>query len=312
MTWILLTVFAQFLNAFVAIIDKQIVSDDKILPRPFVYAFYTCLISGVWIVVYLLSLIPLPFDIGHIPSFKNVLRPSLEVFALSILSAYTFFSGLVSMFTALRAADASDVVPVIGATSTVASLALGYFFLDTHVSHNFMYGIVLLTVGTFLVSRFHFKLGTALIAVHAGIFFALHYVSLKGLFSVTSFDDGFFWSRIAFVFYALSLLMVPSLFEKIKEQTKVTTKKTGIIIFLNKIVAGVTTILILKATDMGDVAVVQALGGLQYVFILILGIIMSLFPSCAFCPKESYPPELILQKTIFVAVITLGFLVLFK
>ncbi len=312
MNWILLAVCAQFLNAFVAIVDKQIVSDEKILPRPFVYAFYTCLISGVWVVVYLISLLPLPFNGLHIPSFANVVRPTLEVVALSVLSAYTFFTALVSMFTALRTADASDVVPVVGATSAIASLILSYFFLGTQISSNFLYGIALLSVGTFLVSRFHFTLNTALVAVHAGIFFALHYISIKGLFLVTSFDDGFFWSRIAFVFYALSLLMVPTFFEKIKEQTKVTTRKTGILVFLNKMVAGVSAILILKATDLGDVAVVQALGGLQFVFILIFGIIMSLFPSCSICPKETYRKELILQKTLFVAVIVVGFLVLFK
>ncbi len=312
MNWIILTVLAQFLNAIVAIVDKQIVSDEKILPKPFVYAFYTCLIAGVWVVVYLFSLLPLPFDGLQIPSFENVRKPSLEVVALAILSAYAFFTALVSMFTALRSGDAADVVPVIGATSAVASFLLSYFFFDTEIAQNFTLGIVLLSIGTFLVSRFHFKIGTALTAVHAGIFFAIHYISIKGLFLTTSFDDGFFWSRIAFVFYALSLLMVPAFFEKIKEQTKVTTRSAGMLIFINKLVAGMSAILILKATDLGDVAVVQALGGIQYVFILLFGIIMSLIPSCAICPKETYHPDTILQKTLFVTVITLGFLVLFR
>ncbi len=51
MNWILLAVAAQFINAIVALIDKHIVSDEKKFPKPFVYAFYTCLISGVWVVV---------------------------------------------------------------------------------------------------------------------------------------------------------------------------------------------------------------------------------------------------------------------
>lgn len=310
MNWILFAVAAQFLNAIVALIDKRIVSDDKILPRPFVYAFYTCLIAGVWIVVYVISLLPIPFGF-HLPAFSNVMRPTLEVVALSFLSAYTFFTALVSMFTALRSADASDVIPVVGATSAIATFALGYFFLNTPISQNFALGIFLLSVGTFLVSHFHFELKTALIAIHAGIFFALHYVSIKGIFMVTSFDDGFFWSRIAFVLYALSLLLVPSFYEKIKEQTKVTTRKAGYLIFSNKILAGISTILILKATDLGDVAVVQALGGLQYVFIFIIGLCVSIF-----APKvvtgDKFHVETILQKALFLAVITIGFLVLFK
>lgn len=312
MHWIFLAVGAQFLNAIVAVIDKRIVSDEKILPKPFVYAFYTCLISGAWIIIYFVSLVPLPFDGMHIPSFANISRPTLEIIALSFLAAYAFFMALVSMFTAFQQADASDVVPVIGATSAIASFGLGYFFLHGAMSPNFLLGIILLAVGTFLVSRFHFTPKTAMLAIHAGIFFAFHYVALKGLFLITSFDDAFFWSRICFMLYALSLLLVPTYYRKIMDQTKSTSPKAGIIILINKLIAGISTILILKATDMGDVAVVQAIGGLQFVFILMFGIFFTLGPvaklkGCDDCPKES-----ILQKSIFVSVIVLGFLVLFK
>jgi drug/metabolite transporter (DMT)-like permease len=308
--WILLAVGAQFLNALVAIIDKRIVSDEKMLPNPFVYAFYTCLISGAWIIIYLVSLIPISFGGINVPSFENVVRPTLEVVALAFLSAYTFFIALVSMFSAFRTADASDVVPVVGATSAIASFGLGYFFLGTAISSNFALGIVLLSIGTFLVSHFHFPVKTALVSIHSGIFFALHYIAIKGLFMVTSFDDGFFWSRIAFMFFALSLLMVPSYFEKIREKTKATSGHAGLLIFANKVLAGVATLLILKATHLGDVAVVQALGGLQFVFILFIGIFVSLGPK-KIKVGEVYHRETILQKALFVAIIALGFLVLF-
>jgi drug/metabolite transporter (DMT)-like permease len=311
MNWILLAVVAQFFIALVALIDKRIVTDEKILPQPFVYAFYTCLISGGWIIVYTLSLLPLSFENSGIPMFSNINRPSLEIIALALLSAYTFFIALVSMFTALRASNAADVVPVVGATSAIASYALGHFFLGTAMTSNYALGIALLAVGTFLVSHFQFSIKTAFVAIHAGIFFALHYVSIKGLFLVTSFDDGFFWSRIAFMFFGLSLLMVPNYFKRIKKQTKATTKQAGILIFSNKILAGISTLLVLKATDLGDVAVVQALGGLQFVFILLLGLFFSV-RAPALPIGEHYHPETILQKALFVAVIALGFLVLFR
>ncbi len=311
MNWILLAVGAQFLNALVALIDKRIVSDDKILPKPFVYAFYTCLISGVWIVVYFFSFLPFLPDNIPVPSFDNVLRPTLSVVALAYLSAYTFFIGLVSMFSALRTADAADVVPVVGATSAIASFGLGHFFLNTIMTSHYGLGIAILAFGTYLVSRFQFTFKTAFVCFHSGLFFAFHYIAIKGLFMATSFDDGFFWSRIAFMLFALSLLMIPNYFEKIKEQTKATTRRAGYLIGANKILAGVSTILILKATDLGDVAVVQALGGLQFVFILLLGIFFSIRPTAVHI-GEKYRKETILQKAIFVAVITVGFLVLFR
>ena len=311
MNWIFLVVVAQFLNAFVALVDKHILTDSRRMPQPFVYAFYTCLISGGWVAVYLLRLVPLPFDHVGIPSFANIVRPSLEVVALSFLSAYTFFTALTAMFTSLQKHDASDVMPVIGAVSAIAAYGLGYFFLDAKLTPNFLIGVTLLAVGTALVSRFRFTLSPAMMAVYSGVFFAFHYVVLKGLFLVTSFDDGFFWSRIAFVFFALTLLMIPSYFERVRTQTKETSGPAYALILGSKILAGIATLLILHATNQGDVAVVQALGGLQYVFIIIFGIIMTVRPGSK-VRVETYNYEHVLQKAVFVAIIALGFLVLFR
>ena len=44
MSWILLATAGQFINAIVAIFDKYIVSDEKVLPKPFVYAFILALL----------------------------------------------------------------------------------------------------------------------------------------------------------------------------------------------------------------------------------------------------------------------------
>ena len=35
-------------DTIVAFLDKYIVSDEKALPKPFVYAFYSCLLTGFW------------------------------------------------------------------------------------------------------------------------------------------------------------------------------------------------------------------------------------------------------------------------
>jgi uncharacterized membrane protein len=264
-------------------------------------------------VVYFLSLFPLPYDGLHIPSFGNVVRPTLEVVALAFLSAYTFFIALVSMFSTLREHDASDVIPVIGSVSALCSFGLGYYFFDGIPSSNFMLGIALLATGTALVSQFRFPWRTATVAFHAGLFFALHYIAIKGLFELTSFDNGFFWSRIAFVFFALSLLLIPNYWERVRDQTRSTSRHARYLIIINKVLAGVSTILILKATDMaptGDVAVVQALGGLQFVFILLLGIFVTA-GTTHLKVGERYDKRAILQKSIFVALISLGFLVLF-
>jgi len=311
MTWIFLAVGAQLINAVVSLVDKYIVSDEKVLPRPFVYAFYTCLVSGGWIIVYAFSLLPINHIDGFsIPSIYNVARPTLEVVALSFLAAYTLFIALISMFTALRTADASDVVPVVGAVSAIGSFGLGYFFLHTQLSPNFIYGIVLLASGTFLVSRLRFPISVAMNAIHSGLFFAFYYISIKGLFTVTTFDDGFFWSRVILMLFALTLLLVPSYYTKITEVTKKAGKRAGFLILSNKILAGVSSILILKATDLGDVAVVQALGGLQFIFILLIGILIG-HKTPLSCGEGGCRKSEVVQKALFIAVISLGFVILF-
>ena len=310
MSWLLLATVGQFLNALVAILDKYLVSDEKRLPKPFVYAFYSCIFTSFWVVIYFVGLVPGLSDTG-IPQFSNVHRPTLQVVALSFLAGYTFFMALVSMFTALKAADASDVMPVIGATSAVATFLLSYVFLDARLEQGVILGIVLLACGTLLVSGGRFSSRTGVEAVHSGVFFALHYITMKGLFLETNFDDGFFWSRIGFVLFALSLLLVPVYFEKIVDQTKNTSSKTGFFVLLTKIIAGVAAFLLLKATDWGDVAVVQALEGLKFVFILILSTVFGRY--LPFVVREDEGSvHVILKKVLYVTIIVIGFVLLFN
>ena len=311
MNWILLATFGQFLNAIVAILDKYIVSDANALPRPFVYAFYSCLMTGFWVVIFVLAYIPGLHAIG-IPSFADVQKPSIQVVAMSFLAAYTFFMALVSMFDALKHQDASDVMPAIGAISAVSSFGLAYLFFNIPLAPHFLYGIGLLSLGTLLLSHVRLRGNKSLILhiVHSGIFFALHYIVMKGLFEQTSFADGFFWSRIGFVLFALSLLLVPSYYEEITASTQKASKKTGWIVLATKILAGVAAFMLLKATDLGEVAVVQALDGLKFAFIILLSLLVGRFiPHTA--GENEFDFKTVIRKSLYIAIITIGFVILF-
>jgi drug/metabolite transporter (DMT)-like permease len=309
MAWILLATLGQFLNALVAFLDKYIVSDEKALPRPFVYAFYSCILTGGWVIIYFIGFIPGLRDAGF-PHFDNVQSPSIQVVAMSFLAAYTFFMALVSMYSALRNAEAVNVMPVIGAVSAISSFGMVYLFLDVAFSPNFMWGVVVLSLGTLLVAQTIPKAEDVLHVFHSGLFFALHFITMKGLFLETNFDDGFFWSRVCFVLFALSLLLVPTYYKKIREQTGTTSKKTGAIVVLAKILAGVAAFLLLKATDMGDVAVVQALDGVKFVFILIITILFaSLLPDSVAVHEPK--PKAVIRQVLYVMVIAVGYFILF-
>ncbi|MFM2424183.1 MAG: hypothetical protein RLZZ70_574 [Candidatus Parcubacteria bacterium] len=309
MAWILLATLGQFLNALVAFLDKYIVSDEKAMPRPFVYAFYSCLLTGGWVIIYLLGYIP-GFTTLGLPHLSNLELPSIQVLAMSFFAAYTFFIALVSMYAALKQSEAVNVMPVIGATSAVASFVFSLLFLDASISYNFMWGIIVLSIGTLLVAQTLPDWDSTLHVFHSGLFFALHFITMKGLFLETSFDDGFFWSRVAFVLFALSLLLVPTYVKKIREQAGQTSAKTGFLVLFAKILAGVAAFLLLKATDMGDVAVVQALDGVKFVFILLITLFLAeLLPNSA-AVHEPRPHEA-MRKVLYVAVIVVGYFILF-
>ena len=309
MNWILLATVGQFMNAIVAVVDKYIVSDEKALPRPFVYAFYSCILTGFWAAIYVIGLVPQLGALGA-PSLLSVTFPTIQVLSMSFLSAYTFFMALVSMYEGLKESDASNVIPIIGAVSALSTFGLSYLFLDATLTTNHALGIFLLALGTLFVANTLPKKSVAMHCIHSGLFFALHYITMKGLFIETTFDNGFFWSRISFVLFAFSLLLVPVYFDKIKGQTKGSTRRTGILVIGNKFLAGIAAFLILKATDDGSVSVVQALDGLKFVFILFMTTLFAHWlPESAV--EHDKRPRVLVQKFIYVILILAGFFVVF-
>jgi uncharacterized membrane protein len=309
MNWILLATFGNFLNAIVAVLDKYIVSDEQALPKPFVYAFYSCLLSSTWILIYFLGLLSPLAAIG-VPAFKNITFPSIEILSMAFLTAYTLFMALVSMYEALRHADASNVMPIVGTISALSTFGLSYLFLDANLSLPHIVGILFIATGMMFVAKTLPELDSVVHTVHSGLFFGLHYITMKGLFNVAGFDDGFFWSRICFVLFALSLLLVPINYKTIKSQTKTTTKKTGFIVIFTKIFAGVAAFLILKATDLGEVSVVQALDGIRFVFILFFTTLLAHWLPASVTDRDTRP-KTFARKFFYTTIIITGYFMLF-
>lgn len=306
--WILLVVGAQFINALVALIDKYIVSSPD-LPRPFAYAFYISILSAFSVVVFLFEDISVPLDGVAIPSFANVTTPDNLVLGISFLAGIALFGALVSLFSALRRADASDVVPVVGASSAITAFLLSFLFLGTTLSSNFAIGFVFLIVGTLTLSFFRFGIPTLLLSISSGVLFGAHFVGLEILFEHTHFDNAFFWSRMGIVSVALLLLLTPFLRRRLAIKSRSARRRAGTFIIGNKILAGFASLLLLKAIELGDVSIVQALGGLQFAFLLGLTTVFgwTLPKVCA----ETRSPYQLIQKTIGVTLIIIGFITLF-
>jgi uncharacterized membrane protein len=307
--WMILAVLGQLLNAVVALIDKYIVTSQSVVLRPFEYTFWISILSAGSIVVFCFSWVPIPINNLSIPSFQNIQTPNLFVFSLAILAGYSFFTALLSFFNALKKSDASDTVPVVGGLCAFFTLILSYIFLDTKLPQEFFLGFVLLIAGTILISRFRFTRMVILSTLHAGLMYGLHYITFKALIDETNFDNAFFWSRFGIVVVALSMLLIPEYWGKIVMRTKEAKKRDSFFVLGNKVLAGFASLILLKAIEFGDVALVQALGGLQYLFLLLISIVFGSKLHADF--GENLSVQDMIHKIISIPLIALGFFLLF-
>jgi len=307
--WIGLAVIAQLFYAVVAIIDKYIITSERVT-RPIVLTFYVSILSSLTILVFLIGTFTSSIFGFNLPALQNISMPTSGIVWLSIFSAITFILALFSLFSAFKKADTSDVVPVSGSMSAVTALILSYLFLDGELTTNFVIGIVILVLGMLLVSLFRFSIKTLIFSISAGVLFGSHFVLIKLIFNQTNFDNGFFWTRLVIVLVSFLLLFIPKCKEHVKvHKGKTSRKNVWAWILGNKVLAGIAAILALKATELGDVSVVQALGALQFAFLLIISIFFgSKIPySCGEnCNKQQRK-----QKALSVIVISIGFFILF-
>lgn len=306
--WILLVVAAQFVNSIVAIVDKYIVS-AAVLPRPAAYAFYLSILSVLSIVIFFFGWVKLPLEGITIPSIENVTAPTATIIWVSLFAGIVLFGALTALFSALRRADASDVIPVVGASSAISALVLSYLFLNAVLTQNFAWGFLLLVAGTLVLSLYRFGYKIMLLSIISGLLFGSHFVFLKLLFEVTHFDNAFFWTRVGIVIVAFSLLLFPFLRRQLAIKSKKARRRAGLLIVGNKVLAGLASIMLLKAIELGDVSVVQAMGGLQFAFLL--GFAAAFGKGLPQVCGERCTPRQLIHKTIAVLIIIAGFGVLF-
>lgn len=255
-TWLGLVVFAQFLFAVTVLIDKHIVARAENIGRPIVYAFYVSLLSG-----FVVILAPTGY----------VSWPNERVLFYSTLFAVAFTLAIYLLYNALSIARASDVAPVVGGVSAIAAAFFASLVIGDVVGAHIP-ALLLLALGTAVISHFHFSRRAFVFTCACGIAFAASVVAAKLVFLETTFVDGFFWTRMLNVVVALSLLTIPSLRNAILYGGKKSTTGAKGLVVGNKILGGIAAALVAYAISLGSVSLVNALAGLQFVFLFLFAI----------------------------------------
>ncbi len=264
MTWALVALLGYFFSAVSAAFDKFLLSDR--IPTPAVYAFFVSLFS-----LFALGFAPFGFHLLDIGTTITLL-----------LSGMTFVYGLVAFYAAVKRHEVSRVAPLVGTIiSLVAFLAV---FLpgmagEVAVDSRYIMALVFLIVGGLLISfDLPLRRGEHIswYIVLAGILMGMSFLFLKAGYAGTDFVNGLVWSRLGMTLAGLTLFIVPLFRRQIVAQftgfghRSSRAASTGGLFLLNKTTAGLGTFLVAYATYLGSVSFVQALSGMQYVFLLFL------------------------------------------
>ncbi|MCK4454200.1 hypothetical protein KAU51_02540 [Candidatus Parcubacteria bacterium] len=320
MAWLSIIISAYFLLAVCALIDKYLLTGP--IPHPRVYAFYVGILG-----ILVLFLIP----------FIDFYIPELALILLSFLAGAVFVLALFWLYKSLHLFEASRVIPVIGGLSPFFVIILIYIFswgLPPHqifssggeeiLSPSKIAAFIFLVLGSVLIT---FKkdafitLKVLRYSLLTAFLFSLSIVLAKYVYLSLPFWNGYIWIRIGGVFAAFVFLFLSSeLREKIfKPRVSMISffstlgykiRTTGIFLF-NKGIGAMANILqnwAIALAPLGYLAIINALQGTQYVFLLILAVLICFkYPKIL---KEEISKEIIFQKTIAILSIGAGLVIL--
>jgi drug/metabolite transporter (DMT)-like permease len=261
MSWLAIASIAYFLNAVAILVDKFLLK--KKIGDPIVYTFYVSVLS-------LLALVFLPFAFT---------KPSTYALSLAFFSGLSFTAALFFLFKALSRADVSQIGPLVGGISPLFVLSLAVWFLGEHLTRAELVGVFFLVLGTlalFLAGHSAFKINAVPVFL-AAFFFALHYVSLKELYQQINFLSGLVFSRLGTAAGGLALLLRPAYYQRITEDWRRLRPQAGGLFVIGQSAGALSAVLINYAILLGSVSLVNALQGLQYIFLLILTLIFHRF-----------------------------------
>jgi drug/metabolite transporter (DMT)-like permease len=298
MNWLLIAIIAHFLSALVFVIDKYLLSHTVL--RSSAYAFYVGLLGG------LLSLLLIPFGFSLLP---------LDQILISFIAGILFVLAILFFYKSVQLGEVSRITPIIGGATPVFILILTFFFLEERLSTNQLFAFSLLVLGGIVMVWPRKEVRTSILtkphlikrlplALLAAFFFASSFVLTKFIFTHQSFINGFIWIRLGGVLGAGLLLFWPSIRETILKTSKTIKLGTGGLAIFNKVFSALAFILLNYAIYLGSVSLVNALQGIQYVFLLMVALFLSKkFPQII---KEQISQGAILQKLIAILFVGLG------
>ncbi|MEK7139669.1 MAG: EamA family transporter [Patescibacteria group bacterium] len=292
MSWLLIVVVAYALNAVAIAIDKALLK--QIVPHPGAYTFFIALLGALGVVLW-------PFEFA---------LPTASQAALAVVIAITFVAALYLMFRALKRGDASRIAPFIGGLSPLFVFMLAAVALGERLAGSQLVAVAVMLAGTLLISwHRHTKKalrGVFRTAAAAAACFAVSYVLTKVLYEQAAFIPAFVWIRIAVAVVAVGLLWSPATRQAVKQMFTQSSGESQTAFGIGQAAGALSMILISWAISLASVSMINALQGLQYIFLF--GIVLALKGRYPKLLDEDLSPAVYVQKIISILLIGGGLL----
>jgi len=305
MSWIVVAVAAYLLLAIANLLDKFLV--DNVLKNSKAYAFIACTLG---MVIFALA-----------PWYLN--WPGIWSFLFNMLTGAVFALALWLLYEALRRGEAARILVFIGGLTPVFSLIFSIFFLKEHFSVNQWLGVGALLIGVFVIAFLpvkrsylarvfnklkltqEAKTGGLGIALLSALAYSLYFIASKYSYGDQPFLSAFIWHRLGAALFVLLFLI-----KKIDRQAilanfkKSSPKQNKFLVIFNQTLGSTGFVLQGYAVFLGSVALVNALQGVQYAFLLIISAGLAIMSPKLL--KETFSWRLVLQKSLAVFIIALG------
>jgi len=298
MTWLLVIIAAYLILAVVFLVDKYLLTAS--FPNPKVFAFNVGVLG-------ILALVFAPFVGFEFPSAKQIM--------LSLASGALFIYGLYWFFKGLHLYEPSRIVPAISGIIPIFTFLLVYIFSggkETFTIKEFL-SFIMLVLGSVLIT---YQKGKEIysgikISALSAFFLALSFVLTKYVFLEQPFVSGYIWMRVG-GFLMAGIFFLSKEVRTGLAQTKNNFPKKGAVLFLSNQLAGFGANVLqnwsIALVPLAYVSIINALQGVQYIFMFIFAAILSLkFPKIL---KEEIFRGILIQKISAILIIIAGLAIL--
>lgn len=279
--WFLIAVVAYVLMAFSQVTDKVFLG--LFFRESAAYAAFVGLFGA-------LMLIAWPWTLAL----------SASTAVLAVLAGAIFIAALLPFLKALQTDEATRIIPLTGAIVPLATVLFERLFLGLRLSGFSYAGIGALVVGAVLLThaRRHSKRrsrAAARLAILAAFLFAASFVAGKYIYDQAGFLTGFVWMRAGGALAAaLIITAMPRVRRDIRHVWQRFHGQAFGLYAANQGVAGLGFVLQGYAIHLANAALVTAMQGVQYVFVIFFVVLLSRRRSALL--DEKITREVILEK----------------